>query len=60
MRFFLFAVLLIVAVPALAYDWDYLSMNGVWSNCIVNDPVHQRVFVGTVEGFHYLDEASGV
>lgn len=60
MRFFLIAVLLVVAVPALAYDWDYLSMSGVWSTCIVNDPVHQRVFVGTVEGFHYLEEASGV
>ena len=50
MRFLLLVVLLTLTVPALAYDWDYLSMDGVWSTSIVNDPVHERVFVGTVEG----------
>jgi hypothetical protein len=35
-------------------------MTGIHSTCIRADAEHHRVFVGTVEGFHYLDIPTGV
>ncbi len=51
---------LLAATGAHAYDWTYLSMNGENCTCVVNDPLHDRIFVGTVEGFHYLEQSTGV
>jgi hypothetical protein len=51
---------LLVPVPALAWSWTYLSMDGKTATTIVCDPIHDRVFAGTVEGFHYLDQTTGV
>lgn len=50
---------LLLASPITAAEWEYLSMEGVRSNCIVVDEENDRVFVGTMEGFHYLDLATG-
>jgi hypothetical protein len=60
MRIILLLLLALITSPAQAYDWEYLAMDGVGSHCIVSDPDHQRVFVGTWEGFHYLDENSDI
>jgi len=43
-----------------AAEWEYLSMQGIHATCIVADPAHERIFVGTIEGFHYLDIPTGV
>jgi hypothetical protein len=53
-------VLLLLALPATSSAWEYQSMAGVYATCIDDDPVHGRIFAGTVEGFRYLDQASGV
>lgn len=52
--------LLLLALPAASSAWEYQSMAGVNATCIEDDPVHGRIFVGTVVGFHYLDQPSGV
>ena len=43
-----------------AAEWEYLAMDGIQATCIEDDPVHARLFVGTIEGFHYLDLATGI
>lgn len=58
-RAFLSFLLLILALPAAALDWEYVGMDGIDATRVVVDPLHSRVFVGTTEGFHYLDQASG-
>jgi len=62
MLFILFAVssALFLARPARAYDWTYRSMAGETCTCIEAEPIRPRVFVGTVEGFHYLEQDSGI
>jgi hypothetical protein len=42
-----------------AFEWEYLGMAGIPTTCIEVDPIRDRIFVGTQEGFHYYDEASG-
>ncbi len=44
---------------AVAAEWAYESMQDVYSTCIHEDHVHGRIFVGTVEGFHYLGIGTG-
>jgi len=51
---------LLLASPITAAEWEYLSMDGIHSNCIVVDEENDRIFVGTMEGFHYLDLPTGV
>jgi len=58
MRTALSLALLLVAVSAAAYDWEYVGMDGVHATSITIDPEHDRVFVGTIEGFWYLDQAT--
>jgi hypothetical protein len=53
------ALLLLLAWSAGAADWTYQSMDGIVTTCINSDPIHGRVFVGTLEGFHYQNIASG-
>lgn len=57
-RAFLSFLLLTLALPALALDWEYLGMDGIQATRVVVDPLHARVFVGTTEGFHYLDQST--
>jgi|GEM_PF-1813851 len=38
-----------------AYEWEYLGMDGFPTTCITIDRHHDRMFVGTHEGFHYQD-----
>jgi hypothetical protein len=56
-------LLVLVALPLLngprAAQWEYLSMAGVRSTCIRADPDNERIFVGTYEGFHYMDIPTG-
>lgn len=52
--------LLLLARPVSAAEWEYLSMDGIRSTCIQADSPNERVFVGTREGFHYLDIPTGV
>ena len=48
------------AVPsAQAYDWQYVGMDGVLTTCIEDDFEHDRVLVGTAEGFRVYDLATG-
>ena len=58
MRTLFAAVLIALALPAAALDWEYLGMAGIDATRVVVDPAHDRVFVGTYEGFHYFDLAS--
>lgn len=58
-RALLFFLLLTLAQPAAALDWEYLGMDGIQATRVVVDPLHARVFVGTYEGFHYLDQPTG-
>lgn len=53
-------LLIIIALPAMALEWEYLGMDGVTATCITIDPDRDRVFVGTYEGFHYYDLATGI
>lgn len=43
-----------------AWEWEYLSMAGIRATCVEADPSRGRIFVGTYEGFHYLDLSTGV
>ena len=56
-------ILLVVAIApsyAQAYEWEYLGLKGVATTCIEADPYHERILVGTLEGFHYYDTTTGV
>jgi hypothetical protein len=57
----LLLALALLACPARphAAEWSCASMAGVTSTCVTDDHVHGRVFVGTIEGFHYYDIATG-
>ncbi len=52
-------ILASIESPPGAAEWSYESMAGVTSTCVTDDHVHGRVFVGTIEGFHYYDIATG-
>jgi len=56
----LIASLLLAAAPARSYDWEYLAMDGVPATGIARDSTHARILVGTLEGFHYLDQSTGI
>ncbi len=43
-----------------AWEWEYLSMAGIRATCVEADGARGRIFVGTYEGFHYLELATGV
>jgi hypothetical protein len=58
-RLILVASLTLLAVPAAALDWEYVGMDGIQATRLALDPLRDRLFVGTHEGFHYLDLASG-
>ncbi len=60
MRWFFAFTLLLFATTSSAYDWDYIGMDGVNATCVTVDPEHDRVFVGTLEGFWYFDEPTGL
>jgi hypothetical protein len=60
LQFALLGGLLLLARPISAAEWEYLSMDGINSNCVVVDAENRRVFVGTMEGFHYLDIPDGI
>jgi hypothetical protein len=51
------ACMIISASPAAA--WEYQSMAGIHATSIVADPIHGRILVGTIEGFHYFDIPAG-
>lgn len=60
MRSVIICLLCVLLVPVVfAAEWTYESMEGVNATCIESDPVHGRIFVGTYEGFHYLDIPTG-
>lgn len=60
MRSVLVILLFSLWAPALlAAEWTYESMQGVTTTCIESDPIHGRILVGTIEGFHYLDIPTG-
>ena len=54
-RLVLATALLLLAATAAALDWEYVGMDGVSATTITVDPLHELVFVGTHEGFHFLD-----
>ncbi|MBN2170542.1 MAG: hypothetical protein JW819_04375 [Candidatus Krumholzibacteriota bacterium] len=56
----LLASILLTAAPAWSYDWEYLAMDGIQATCIARDSTHARILVGTYEGFHFMDQASGI
>ena len=58
-RLVLATALLLLAATAAALDWEYVGMDGVSATTITVDPLHELVFVGTYEGFHYLDLPTG-
>ncbi len=43
------------ASPPLAFDWEPVGMDGVQTTCIEADNRHDRILVGTHEGFWILD-----
>jgi len=51
----------LAAGPAGAFELDLSVHEREYCTCIEAEPIRSRVFVGTVEGFHYLDSkaASG-
>ena len=55
-----FTALICLTASAAAFDWEYLAMSGKTSTCIEADDQHGRIFVGTIEGFHYLEQSTGV
>ncbi|MCP4546350.1 MAG: T9SS type A sorting domain-containing protein [bacterium] len=59
-RLLYFCLIIILPAAGLAYDWEYLSMSGESNISADGDPIHSRIIVGTAEGFHYLDEITGV
>ena len=59
-RILLTAALIAIASGSLAFEWEYLSMNGRTSTCIEADDQNDRIFVGTIEGFHYLEQSTGI
>ncbi len=48
-------LLALIASSAAAYNWEYLGMDGVYATTLTVDEERERVFVGTYEGFWYLD-----
>jgi hypothetical protein len=48
-----------LTATAAAYDWQYVGMDGVAATCIEDDHDHDRVLVGTAEGFRAYDLVSG-
>lgn len=60
MRVLITLIVLCIASTALAYDWEYVGMDGVNVTTLTVDPEHDRVFVGTLEGFWYFDQGSGL
>ncbi len=50
-RFISALLVILIAVPVLAFEWEYLGMDGIAATCISADPVHGRILVGTLEGF---------
>jgi hypothetical protein len=51
---------LLTASPALAYTWEPVGMAGVATTCIEADTDHDRVLVGTYEGFWIYDQATEI
>jgi hypothetical protein len=51
---------MVVSPGARGAEWQYLSMDGKLATCIVADGLHGRIFVGTVEGFHYFEIADSI
>ncbi len=60
MRILAVLALILIALPAAAYEWEYVGMDGVGATNITVDPIHERVFVSTYEGFWYFDQATSV
>jgi hypothetical protein len=58
MRVAVALALILLALPAAAYEWEYVGMDGISATNITVDPVHERVFVSTYEGFWYFDQAT--
>jgi len=58
-RLFIALLIVLASIPALAFEWEYLGMDGIVATCINADPVHGRILVGTLEGFWFYDQASG-
>ena len=52
--------LLLLPIPAttFAYDWEYVGMSGVGATCIEADWHHDRLLVGTHEGFWIFDQVT--
>ncbi|MFC1573293.1 WD40/YVTN/BNR-like repeat-containing protein [Candidatus Eisenbacteria bacterium] len=59
MRVFILIAIVLLASPASALEWEYVGLDSLQATCIEADPVHNRIFVGTISGFYYLDLASG-
>jgi hypothetical protein len=52
--------MLIIALPSFAFQWEYLGMDGVSATTLTVDPEHNRVYVGTYEGFWFFDQGSSL
>jgi len=53
------ALICVLSTAGLAYDWEPVGMPGVATTCIETDEVHDRLLVGTTEGFHIHDLIAG-
>ncbi len=59
MRAYVTIAVLLLAAAAPAADWEYVGMDGINATCITADLDHDRILVGTLEGFWYLDLGTG-
>ncbi len=53
-------LILVIALPAFAFQWEYLGMDGIAATTLTVDPEHNRVYVGTYEGFWFFDQGSSL
>lgn len=58
MRPILVLLLCLIALPAAAYEWEYLGMDGIAATTLTVDAARERLFVGTYEGFWLYDQAA--
>jgi len=58
-RIITFILLLGLTTSGLAYDWEAVGMGGLTTTCIEADEYHDRILVGTNEGFHIHDLVAG-
>lgn len=57
-RFIVLAIFLLTT-PTLAATWEYVALSGINTTCLETDPVHERIFVGTIAGLFIHDLQTG-